>query len=136
VRDEHRFMVHSGDVSSGRRVRRWRSVTEKRQIVHLTMEPGASVAEIARAHGVNANQVFKWRRALERGELIESYSALLPVTVSTPTEPASDVVEQQRETSASSAGAIHIELPGRALISIESGADGSLVRAVLESLRQ
>jgi transposase len=100
------------------------------------MEPGASVAEIARAHGVNANQVFKWRRALERGELIESYSALLPVTVSTPTEPASDVVEQQRETSASSAGAIHIELPGRALISIESGADGSLVRAVLESLRQ
>ena len=63
MRDEHRFMVHSGDVSSGRRVRRWRSVTEKRQIVHLTMEPGASVAEIARAHGVNANQVFKWRRA-------------------------------------------------------------------------
>jgi transposase len=104
--------------------------------VQLTMEPGASVAEIARAHGVNANQVFKWRRALERGELIESYSALLPVTVSTPTEPASEVVEQQRETSGSSAGAIHIELPGRALISIESGADGSLVRAVLESLRQ
>ena len=129
-------MVHSGDVDSGRRVRRWRSVTEKRRIVQLTMEPGASVAEIARAHGVNANQVFKWRRALERGELIESYSALLPVTVSTPTERAGEVVEQQCETPGSSAGAIHIELPGRALIRIESGADGSLVRAVLESLQQ
>jgi transposase len=129
-------MVHSGDVGSGRRARRRRSVTEKRQIVQLTMEPGASVAEIARAHGVNANQVFKWRRALERGELIESYSALLPVTVSTPSQSESEVLEQQRETSGSSAGAIHIELPGRALISIESGADGSLVRAVLESLRQ
>jgi transposase len=129
-------MVHSGDVGSGRRVRRWRSVSEKRQIVQLTMEPGASVAEVARAHGVNANQVFKWRRALERGELIESYSALLPVTVSTSGEPPSEVLEQQRQTSGSSAGAIHIELPGRALISVESGAEGSLVRAVLESLRQ
>ena len=41
-----------------RRVRRWRSVAEKRQIVELTFEPGASVALVARAHGVNANQVF------------------------------------------------------------------------------
>jgi RHS repeat-associated protein len=41
-----------------------------------------------------------------------------------------------RETSGSSAGAIHIELPGRALISVESGADDCLVRAVLESLRK
>ncbi len=129
-------MVHSGDVGSGRRVRRWRSVAEKRQIVQLTMEPGASVAEVARAYGLNANQVFKWRRALERGELIESYSALLPVTVSTPSERASEVVEPLRETSGSSAGAIHIELPGRALISVESGADDCLVRAVLESLRK
>jgi transposase len=131
-------MVHSGDIGSGRQVRRWRSVAEKRQIVQLTMESGSSVAEIARAHGVNANQVFKWRRALERGELIESYStsALLPVTVSTPSQSESEVLEQQRETSGSSAGAIHIELPGRALISVESGAEGSLVRAVLESLRQ
>ena len=69
MRDEHRFMVHSGDVSSGRRIRRWRSVAEKRRIVGLTLEPGASVALVARANGVNANQVFKWRRALERGEL-------------------------------------------------------------------
>ena len=131
-------MVHSGDAGSGRRVRRWRSVAEKRQIVQLTMESGSSVAEVARAYGLNANQVFKWRRAFERGELIESYStsALLPVTVSTPSQSESAVVEQRGETAGSSAGAIHIELPGRAMISVESGADGSLVRAVLESLRQ
>jgi transposase len=55
-----------------RRVRRWRSVSEKRQIVELTFEPGASVALVARAHGVNANQVFKWRRAFERGELVSA----------------------------------------------------------------
>jgi hypothetical protein len=58
-----------------RRVRRWRSVAEKRRIVELTWEPGASVALVARAHGVNANQVFKWRRAFERGEMSEPAAA-------------------------------------------------------------
>ena len=78
-------MVQSG-ISEVRRVRRWRSVSEKRQIVQLTMEPGASVAEVAREHGVNANQLFKWRRALERGELTDGYAALLPVTLSSSVE--------------------------------------------------
>ena len=128
-------MLQSG-MGEGRRVRRWRSISEKRQIVQLTMEPGASVAEVARVHGLNANQVFKWRKAFERGELIESCAALLPVTVAAPSELKSDVADQRREAPASSTGAIHIELPGRAMISVESGADYSLVRAVLESLRK
>src|SRR5438477_13200063 len=62
-------MSHADDAGSGRHVRRRRAVSEKLEIVRLTMEPGASVAEIARAHGVNANQVFKWRRLFERGQL-------------------------------------------------------------------
>ena len=129
-------MVHAEVVVPGRRVRRWRSVAEKRQIVQLTMEPGASVAEVARVHGLNANQVFKWRREFERGELIESCAALLPVTVAAPSELKSEAADQPREISASGAGAIHIELPGRAIISVERGADDSLVRAILESLRK
>jgi hypothetical protein len=36
----------------------------------------------------------------------------------------------------STSGCIHIELQGRALISIESGADPALLRTILESLRQ
>ncbi len=47
-----------------RGIRRWRSVAEKRRIVELTLVPGASVALVARTHGVNANQVFKWRRTV------------------------------------------------------------------------
>src|SRR5271166_4229269 len=47
---------------SGRRSRRSWPVSEKRRIVQLTLAPGASVARVARAHGVNANQVFAWRR--------------------------------------------------------------------------
>ncbi len=122
---------------SGRRVRRWRSVSEKRQIVQLTMEPGASVALVARAHGLNANQLFKWRRAFERGELIDSTvspQALLPVTIAAPSAP--EIREPASEQSSARSGSIHIEFPGRAMISVERGANSGLLRTVLESLRK
>jgi len=48
----------------------------------LTLEPGASVALVARAHGVNANQVFKWRRALKRGELSRARGGLTSLSSS------------------------------------------------------
>ena len=102
--------------------------------MRLTLRPGASVAEVARAHGVNANQVFKWRRAFERGELSESCAALIPVTISSSSEETAGGAEQRPQSSC--AGAIHIELPGRALISVEGGADPSLLRSILESLRK
>jgi transposase len=122
---------------SGRRVRRWRSVSEKRQIVQLTMEPGASVALVARAHGLNANQLFKWRRAFERGELIDSTvspQALLPVTIVARSAP--EIQEPAPGESSERSGSIHIEFPGRAMISVERGADSGLLRTVLESLRK
>jgi|SRR5579859_812161 len=124
-------MIQGVEVSAEGRVRRWRSVAEKRQIVQLTLEPGASVAQVARAHGVNANQVFKWRRAFERGELSEPCSALLPVRLSSPAE--CEAAKEAPPSQGAGSGAIHIELPGRALISIESGADPVLVRSVVES---
>ena len=49
--------------------RQYRSAELKRQIVEETLAPGASVARVARAHGVNANQVFAWRRQYQRGLL-------------------------------------------------------------------
>jgi len=38
-------------------------------MVQETLAPGASVAIIARRHGVNANQLFSWRRQYRRGVL-------------------------------------------------------------------
>jgi transposase len=108
---------------------------EKRQIVQLTLQPGASVAEVARAHGVNANQVFKWRRAFERGELVEP-CALLPVTISAPSELVAESPQRPADELTASGGAIHIEFPGRAMISVESGADPLLLKSILESLRK
>ena len=109
---------------------------EKRRIVELTLEPGASVARVAQAEGVNANQVFEWRRSYLAGKLSnggEQGSSLLPVVVNR-----KDEVEVQRteEQQAVACGAIHIEFPGRALISVERGADPVLVRVILESLRK
>ncbi len=61
--------------------KRW-SVEEKRRIVELTLLPGASVARVAQAEGVNANQVFLWRRAYRNGEMLPADStALLPVRI-------------------------------------------------------
>ena len=124
-------MSDATELSTGRRVRRWRSVSEKLEIVRLTLKPRASVAEVARAHGVNANQVFKWRRAYERGELVEPCAALVPVTVVSREDESGEPEEVPKST-----GAIHIEFPGRAMISVEHGADAALLRSILESLRK
>ena len=44
-----------------RRKRRSYSTAFKRRVVAETLEPGASVAAVARRHGLNANMVFLWR---------------------------------------------------------------------------
>ena len=122
-----------------RPVHRWRTVSEKRRIAELTFEPGASVALVARAHGVNANQLFKWRRALKKGELVESTetaTSLLPVMLSSPCDAAKAAGEVDAKEQPAPGGAIHIEFPGRAVISVESGADPVLLRSILESLRK
>ncbi|MGA2730194.1 MAG: transposase [Terracidiphilus sp.] len=121
----------------GNRPRRRHALSEKRRMVELTFQPGASVAAVARANGVNANQLFGWRRAFERGELVEPDSgatALLPVTVSAGCESPIRKAAPQQQPSAT--GSIHIELAGRALISVESGADAALLRSILEILRK
>lgn len=49
--------------AGGRRSRRSWSDEDKQRIVDEAVVPGASVADIARRHGVNANLVFNWRKA-------------------------------------------------------------------------
>jgi len=55
--------------ASGLAKRQFRSKLERRKIVEETLVPGASVAVIARSHGVNANQVFNWRKMYHDGRL-------------------------------------------------------------------
>jgi transposase len=50
-------------------VRRRRSAEERRLIVEETLAAGSSVAREARKYGINANQVFQWRRMYRGGQL-------------------------------------------------------------------
>jgi transposase len=122
--------------------KRW-SYEEKRRIVELTLVPGASVARVAQAEGVNANQVFLWRRAYRNGELLpDDSTALLPVLIEADASRSADLsseleaelVASEQPALAPPSGAIHIEFPGRAAISVERGADRALLRTILESL--
>jgi transposase len=122
------------------KVRVRRSVAEKRRIVELTLQPGQSVARVARAEGVNSHQVFQRRRTYRVGELVEAgeqASSLLPVIVSA-TRSAGLVERQQTVSQEASvpSGAIHIEFPGRVAITVEQGADRATLQAILESLRK
>lgn len=56
------------------------SLDFKRSVVEETLVPGASVARIARIHGLNASQVFAWRKAYREGALVATEQAL-PVEV-------------------------------------------------------
>ncbi len=117
-----------------RQIRKRRSPAEKRLIVEQALEQGASVARVARAHGLNANVVFNWRRLYSEGKLaVETTQAmkLLPVSIEEP-----EVIEPPtEEVVRPSYGSIHIELRGKVRISVEGHADPAAIRAVLEVLR-
>ena len=131
-------MVQNGGLTANPeagRKRRMRSKLERRQVVEETMRPGApSVAVIARTHGVNANQVFNWRRLYHAGQLNEKVASteLLPVRISENSHP--EYVSVERPISASAvAGTIHIEL-GQTRIRIEGSVDPGNLRMILEQL--
>jgi transposase len=112
-----------------------RSKLERRQVVEETMKPGApSVAVIARAHGVNANQVFNWRKLYLAGRLNDKVqaTALVPVRISENllSEP---VGGEQPIIASVVSGTIHIEL-GRTRIRVEGSVDPGNLRMVLEQL--
>jgi transposase len=119
--------------------RQRRSIAEKRRIVEETLTPGASVARVARARGINANQVFGWRRLYLAGRLGERKPGmkLLPVRVSEG-KPAPVVVEpvapRLRDVEQAQRSTIHVEFR-QAQVRIEGNADPALVRVLLECLR-
>jgi transposase len=116
--------------------RQRRSIAEKRRIVEETLVPGASVAKVARGHGVNANQVFGWRRLYLAGRLGEQKPGikLLPVRVNE--SKSAPVVVEPRVTDFSQPqpGTIHIEFR-QAQVRIEGSVDPVLMRVLLECLR-
>jgi transposase len=67
------------DLKALRRKRRSWALEEKRRIVDESLEDGASIAEVARRHDLNANQLFAWRRQF--GVEPKELAPILPVTI-------------------------------------------------------
>ena len=113
-------------VSQSTGKRQYRSKQERRQIVEATLQPGASVAVIARQHGVNANQVFQWRKLYREGRLdvAPPTTQLVPVRIA-------EVVSREPLPPKLYAGVIMVEV-GRARIRIEGSVDPENLRLVLE----
>ena len=110
--------------------RRMRTLAEKRGIVEETLQPGASVATVARRHEVNANLVFGWRRLYQQGLLepdaVINAPRLLPVQISAP----SVVPISEAPTS----GAIMITLANGHRIELHAPVDGHSLAPVLDLL--
>jgi transposase len=121
-----------------RESRRRYDIAFKRAVVEQTLVPGVSVARIAREHGINANQLFTWRRQLSAARQNDHSSqannkppvSLVPVTV---------VSELPKPTLASAAvsgdSQIDIVFSGYE-IRIRGAVDAATLQVVLSSLRR
>jgi transposase len=136
--------------------RRTRSLDERKRIVEEALARGASVAAVARRHGLNANLLFKWIRRSREGwrdrrrepanEKLRAVAApemlgpaFVPVKLlelNAATSPAADVVAKPaRETRRSARrGAMEISLPNGAKVSLDADVDAEALRRVLTAL--
>ncbi|MGX4727147.1 IS3 family transposase [Pseudomonas corrugata] len=90
-------MTNSNDKSGEllgqeRRRRRW-SPEQKLAMVRESLEPGQSVSVVARRNGINANQLFLWRKLYQDGSL----SAVSAGEAVVPASELSDALKQIRE---------------------------------------
>ncbi len=142
----------AGPVLGATRIKRhYRTAEEKRRIVEETLAVGVSVAVVARAHGVNANLVFHWRKLYHAG-LLGGRSAtatgrtrasgvrLLPVSVAEeaqnqPLVPAAVSTQYGVDHEAALVpGSIELTV-AKAQIRITGSVDAQALRVVLECLR-
>ena len=117
-------------VGTGKGKKLRRTIKEKRDIVEETLVDGASVARVARRHGVNANQVFYWRKLFREGWLgISMNPQLLPVKVAAErtTQPV------KNDDRSLSSGTMEITFP-KGTLRIAGSVDVAALRVVLESL--
>jgi transposase len=120
-------------IGTVKRVKRQRrSPGEKLRIVEETLETGASVARVARRHGINANQVFYWRKQYREGRLGKGRpNNLLAVTVSENTPNRSG--RTRGVLSPSSSGTMEINLP-KGQVRVTGSVDREALQMVLENL--
>jgi transposase len=94
------------EIQKPSRRRRYHPEEFKRAVIEACCEPGASVAGIAMANGVNANQVRRWMR--ERG--VEAPTRFLPRPVLETAPAAAPAFVQLPMVPTAASGDIRIEI--------------------------
>ena len=117
----------------------------KAELVRQCLLPGASVAAVALAGGVNANLLFKWRRdhlrAMRVSGAASSSTVLVPVQVAPDTDsgsqlplPASPATTVPASRSMRNAGVIELDIAG-AQLRLRGPVDEASLCSVLRALR-
>jgi transposase len=128
---------HVEVITSVERRRRWPRAEQER-LVALSLAPGASASEIARAAGLHVSQLFRWRKRLcER--IAPDAPAFLPVTIDAAPEKlgaaAPAALRRKRRAPARLQSRIEIELASGDRVRLEGEVEGRLLRQVLDALR-
>ena len=79
-------------LTGAERRRRW-SLDDRARILAAIAEPGAVVAEVARAADVCTSLVYKWRGEAERRATSPCPSGFVPVSIETPSSSSSTACE-------------------------------------------
>ena len=119
------------EVLGTERRRRW-SLQDKLQIVEETLQPGVTVSEVARRHGLAPSVVFTWRRLAREGRLGDADPAFMPVEIAPVPVQTTPVGSSPRRT-----GLIEIVLRHGRRIRVDREVDAEAlrrVRQVMESL--
>jgi transposase len=122
-------------ITSVQRRRYW-SRAEKERIVAAAMEPGAVASEVARAAGIHASQLFRWRQQLcERTQIPAVFN---PVTVApeaaATSSPSLPMPERAGSASAEAPGVIEIEFAAGGRMRISGTVAASTVSALMKAL--
>ena len=122
-------------IAAVERRRRW-SRDEKERQVAASLEPGASVSEVARMAGLHVSQLFRWRKDFCK-QSRTSIAPFMPVEIGSPVPPR-EVAEVPLTTTAArrrkSQGIIEIDLGSGHRIRVDGDVDGDALRRVLEAL--
>ena len=114
------------EVLGTERRRRW-SLQDKLRIVEETMQPGMTVTEVARRHGLAPSVVFTWRRLAREGRLGDAGPTFMPVEITPVPRQTTPIASPALRT-----GLIEIVLGRGRRIRVDREVDAEALRRVLQ----
>jgi transposase len=126
------------EVFTGHGRRRSWTNADKLAIVAESYDPGASVCNVARRHGLTPQQLFTWRREARKRLEAEALPVFVPAVITPePMEPAPARPSRRRSKRTAShrrAAAIELEVSG-VTVRISDGASPATIAAVIDALK-